>query len=479
MGVVRSGNREQLRDALYGGGDAAMGGFGRREYIEELCTYIKERVESRGRRLPSEIESAPGKGSKLKPFVNYTKTTSLNRCAFLVVVPNRGLAEAVAGGLLFGKKCADEDPGHKDFLGDPDDDFRTGLKISNGEIREAGMYSSDIILSTTKALLEMDNHKVDLSKCFIEDGKQLQNIDTKVKLELGIYAFLSGVSECIFMDADLLQIQNLPAISKVIHIVLNAKPKTQGALNLKSLSSGEDRKRLLFLSDTVTSEIRAIYGKYSPSDASILLGPNQELPLMLGNRGQANSFAFQMFMLAPRDSPQGKVQAFNDLFEFHVSTISKNSGSFIVLVKDSLYAVALKDHLRGHSLMGPTGMLFIDEYTSRNKIKAEQSSNTKRIWVVTERFVFYQRKRLARLLGPLNAQRLLLMHAPDPHLLCLLLPLVDRNSPESPGPYGARVILQVFPGDKFVIERILGRKFSLKKEFQFADHVKFPITFRT
>ncbi|OAG30441.1 hypothetical protein NEDG_01983 [Nematocida displodere] len=445
-----------------------VGGFSRTECVSRVCTFLLERFQHRGRpQLPEKEKRAePGERKKLSSFENRTDTTSLTKCSVLVIAPNLGLISEVVKRLL-------NEPGSRlgessSFYGSEDDNFLIGLKYVDATgFEEASNFTSDLIITTTKHLIELGDHKIDRSQYLVKTEEELAHFDRTAKMALGIYSFLSGIDTTIYLDADLLQMQNMKSVAEVLSIVKESQPRAPKTMNLKYLSSGEEKKAFLLLADTASSEMVALV-REEDSSAQIVIkqstGP-------VSKKGPKNPAIFATVFNNPNMSVIS-------LCEHHLAVLSQETDRFVVLLRDILQVEQLKAYVEGSNLLGANGIFFIDEHTPKNKIKEELKLKNKRIWVVTERFVFFRKTRLPTLLLPFQAQKILSPNIPNRYILSLLknnTGIEDAGDLHDPSPYSSPIILISSKHDEFSIEKLINREFVPQDEFMFEDWIRLEL----
>ncbi|KAI5188386.1 hypothetical protein NECID01_0017 [Nematocida sp. AWRm77] len=518
--AVRMSELERrMQDVLKSGRSGVFGGYSRSACAESVCKYVLHRYSTtktaQALQKIAELPKQETKKRKLTPFENFTDTTSIDRCSVLIVVPNIGMVSVLVRRLLGGKK--EKVSSKEEFYGDQGDDFLIGLKHvgapatdrREGEgseegalseekekkeeekeekektlprFEEASHFSADVIIATTKNLMMMGNRNIDVEKHGITTEEELGVYKRDTKLERGMYSFLSGVDTTIFMDTDVLQLQNIKSLRDIVHIVKETSPTTKKSMHLKYLSSGEEKKQFLFLSRTLTSDILNLAENlgtpYTVEDAREkrrVPGVGASTTLLVDKRGT--------------DSESSKYAFAKHHIERMLETVD-NIKLFVVL-KDAEEVKHLKEAFEGTMLLA-SSIFFIDEHTSRNRIKEQIKGKTKsrtgqkKVWAITERFVFYRKKRLASLLEPFGATHVFSPNIPLLYTLDAILPHTEipctlsgaskhqeERAPSS-SVYSSPVVLVYSKNDKWAVESLTGKPFVPEKAFEYFDYVVFP-----
>jgi len=477
-----------VSEALGSEESAAFGGYTREEGVEAICSYvlrkfrkgkmeeIREKIERKREEERENSAESGAKRTKLTPFRNFTETTSLSRCSAAVFAPNVGmvsefvkrLVDCGSGGNGDGcdRREKKRDVVRKEknainnaeyFVGDPGDDFIIALKYDreSGWFEESSNFAADIVIGTTKGLVDLDRHKIAGKKLVIKSEEDLKQTETKIKLETGMYSFLSGVETIFMMDGDILQLQNMNALCETLMILKEARPAATKSMNLKYLSSGNEKKRIFFFCRAVTPEILNIIKEWGTW--SVHCKP----------REGARREGVEATLISNRDEEQRYRMA-----KHHMEMMSNTCEKLLVVLRDEKQAEKLKEVLKERSLTGNSGVFFIDEHTPRSKIKEECKRNTKKVWVITERFVFYRTKRLDSLLKPFKATKIFSLNVPLFYILRDLIRNTEAaETDEGIQEYRTPLVFLQGKSEEYITQDILGESFSFDEEFQYLDSI--------
>lgn len=505
---------ESLRD----GRDFMMSGVQREVYVESVAKHLLEVLHRRGGGPGScgEEEAAGGRreegGRKvLSSFSNRTATTSLTKCATLVLVPNRGIVDMLLHHLLGGLVKDGNLGGHESaflFCGDPQDECRVGLKRTpGGEIVEVqNMYDSDVILATPLAILatrgrceDPESNRSEENELGGSDDAPAEeavhselNISLSEKMGAGVFDFLSSVSLCIVLDLHILYFQDLTKVSNVLYLVKNSRVRNLGrtAMHINQFSSGEEKKTVKFFSAFENRDIRKLFVKHAVHGAwsreKVVEGVKRSRPVLLffnrerdggGPSGQLGGEGLSGAGLGKRSA------AYCRAFEFHVRNIlgsPATDGATVVVIKNYLYEVLLKHVLLStfselfSKIEGRSPLVFVNEYFSRSKAD-KKIKLRKSVVVVTERFFFYNHERMEVLLKGMGARRAMFMDVPTPFIFEKMAAVLERQEPRFGSPssvYSTQLIVNVTKEDRCELEALFGsrRRKEIEAEMDVLDY---------
>lgn len=454
--------KDELHNCFKKKESGVFGGFSREIYIQELVKYIVERYQKK-KYSERPVQSTSIKKTRLSTYVNQTETTTLNRCTLCVVVPNAGLIAEIVSRLFENKSVLKEKDlklSQYKIVGDENDDFILPLKYTEETgFEETFNISADIIILTTKALITLGDKKIDRKKYFIKEKEELVDFTRKVKNQLNIYAFLSGIDTTVFLDADILQIQNKLSVKELINIIKEAKPMEKQQLNLRYLSSGEEKKAFIFLANIITPEIIKIVEEI-PQHTVISKSTASNNPNNLG------SLKYPVQLILNKNTPETKYR------NHHILNLSNEYEKVLIILKDSVELNQMKTETAESPSVLSNSIFFIDEYTPGNKIKDELKNSTKRVWVITERFIFYRRRRLTRILTPYNPVKVFAPHIVNPYILKIALNTITPQETEDKI-YSAPVILTVRnDSEKYFINELFGKSVIISELFMYTDSIR-------
>ncbi|KAI5171906.1 hypothetical protein NEFER03_1171 [Nematocida sp. LUAm3] len=394
---------EHLRDCFLKE-SKVLGGYTRSEYIKALSEHIKERMQRK--HLPKRTlhpdrhaEEEKKQKSKLSAYENTCSTTSLNRCSVLVLAPNTGIIYELLQMILKEKVSEGIDSDPYSFCGEEEDNFLIGLQYSMHQFKESSNFSSDIIVATTKYLVELGDNRIDSSKCFFENEEELENFERKEKMKLGIYSFLSGVQTIFLLDAHVLQLQNIKNLRETLEIVKESVPSLRFGMDLRYVSSGEEKRNIFCLTDIPTPELLSLAKEI---DGASTVDIGKYLYKRTKNR-----------ITLVREKRASLLEA-----TYHyITTANSSEEKTLVILRDALEVNRIKELLESSSILGISGVFFCDEHTPRNTIKEELEKGRRRIWISTERFIFHRRKRIDKLLHPFLPNKIFSPHILHPEII--------------------------------------------------------------
>ncbi|KAH9386021.1 uncharacterized protein NEMAJ01_0917 [Nematocida major] len=452
--------KADIRECFQRRETGVFGGFSRESYIREIVKYMHDRYEKKQCAEPA-AKKPEAKKSRLSSFENYTETTSINKCTMCVVVPSTGLIAEIVGRLLENRSVLGKEVKDTEYriLGDECDDFMLPLMHTENGFEEASNMQADILMTTTKALVTLGDHKIDRSKYFIAEEEGLADFSRKAKNKLSIYAFLSGVDTAVFLDADILQLQNAVSLRESVKILEEALPAPRQKLNLRYLSSGAEKKAFVFLANVITPCILELAGQM-PEHRVVKKAAGS--PAKKAGRARAET---EIQIKWNKSVPEKRYK------DHHINTLANEFERTLVIVRDSIEMKAMQEEMQSSSMLTDKSIFFIDEFTPGNKIKDELKGGVKRVWVITERFIFYRRKRLSRVITPYNPVKVFSCHMVNPRVLELALKAVDPKKTEH-ALYASPVILTASDEkEKYIIEELLGKEVSTDELFAYSDEV--------
>lgn len=467
--------KNSIREILHKRRSAAVGGYSRKEYIREVCKYLKERyIEDirdlsymKEREEDHQKEDQEGEYKENHPkqkkrclsaFNNYKETSKFSKASLLIIVPNTGLVLEIVKELkMISSTQAEQEYAYEGarisklygycMEGDEDDEFLAGMSYSNGEFAEVPSHEAEIVIATTKYIVEMGGDKIDSSKHFFKTVEELEGFERRVKAEMGVYSFISGVDTVILLDAHILEIQNHKNLEETLCIVKEALPHKGKKMDIRHMSSGEEKKAFIFLMDILTPRILSILEKNKEAFDRYF-----STSLFRSNLFTLPSMTKSLTIHAGR----GKNSVVHALH--HIRILSASEERLLVIVRDLLELNALKEEMHLSSLLGVTDILFIDEHMSRNAIK-EGIKMQKRTWIVTERFIFYRQRRLHQLLHPLEPAHLFAPHVLHP----ITLVLAVKNP--------CKVSIICNRNEEHRVSSIIKREFEIEKEMKYTDYI--------
>ncbi|KAI5191207.1 hypothetical protein NEMIN01_1415 [Nematocida minor] len=446
----------ELRECLQKKTAGVFGGYSKEAYVQEVVCYLIERYQKK-KYNERPAKQPEVKKTRLSSFENYTETTSLNRCTVCIVVPNAGLVAEIVARLLENKSLHLNElrKGQYAMTGDDNDDFILPLNYTEEEgFNETSNYQADIVIATTKALVTLGDKRIDRKKYFIEEKDQLADFKQKVKQEMNMYAFLSGVDTAILMDADILHIQNPLSLLETIRILEESKPAPKQNLNLRYLSSGPEKKAFIFLANIITPELVSISRKYE--HAKVLSKKVTKSTKI------KDSMHFRM----------NKSTEVNKYTEHHINNLTNKCERVLVVLKDSVELKKIEAEITDNSPMSIQGIFFMDEYTPTSKIKDALENRKRRVWIITERFIFYRRKRLSRIVTPFNPVKVFSPHIVNPRLLKLLADTVSPQETED-SIYSSPIILTATStAEEYFLSELFGKQVSISELFAYCDDIK-------
>lgn len=443
-----------------------LGGFKRSEYIKAASEHIKKKMKRKHQRTQKprisgedpprdplskttghprkEEEKEKIQRNKLSSYENTCSTTSLNRCSILVLAPNTGIIYELLQMLLKGRVSEGIDEDLYSLCGEEEDDFLIGLQYVLGEFKESSNFSSDVIISTTKHLVELGDSRIDSSKCFFENEEELENFERKEKMKLGVYSFLSGVQTVFLLDAHILQLQNIKNLRESLGILKEATPSLRFGMDLRYLSSGEEKRRIFALTDIPTPELLSL-AKEVDGTSTVEIGK------YLYKRTKNKITLIRERRKSPLEATY-----------HYITTVNSSEEKNLIILRDALEVNQLKELLESSSILGISGVFFCDEHTPRNTIKEELQTERRRIWITTERFIFHRRRRIERLLHPFLPNKIF-----SPHILH---PEVIRYSSHKRVP----LLLLYSREDRYLLSFLLNQEFSsteAEKDLEYLDRV--------
>ncbi|OAG30279.1 hypothetical protein NEIG_00442 [Nematocida sp. ERTm5] len=459
--------KKELRECFKKKESGLFGGYSKEAYIQEVVKYIFDRYEKKMySERPAQTQN-PKKKTRLSSFENFTETTSLNKCTLCVVVPNAGLIAEIVGRIMAKKSVLGEDikTAQYKIIGDENDDFMLPMMYTGTGFEETYNMQADIVILTTKALVSFGDKKIDRSKYFINTTEELEDFTRKAKQDLNVYAFLSGVDTVILLDADILLIQNSVAFYETLKILEEAKPAPKQYMNLRYLSSGEEKKSFIFLGEVIPPKLVSFIEKMP----SYVIVSKKECAQERQSSRQRESLCspYKVCLKANRHTSPEKYA------EHHITNLSNDYERSLVIVRDSVEMEAIKAEIQNASGYTAKTILFIDEFTTESKIKEELKKGCmKRVWVITERFIFYRRKRLPRILTPYNPIKVFAPYIVNPKLLqTVLIKVIDPQDTEH-ALYNSPIILTVSnDAERYFISEICGRPVALDQLFEYTDEV--------
>ncbi|KAI5186450.1 hypothetical protein NEHOM01_1483 [Nematocida homosporus] len=422
-----------------------LGGFKRSEYLEGLTQWI---LTGKSNRTVKEIKkdtSPTVKKCRLSAYDNPRTITALNRCRIVVLVPNIGLVEELVRRLVLGKssELTEDMETDQSFWGNPGDDFIIGLGRVEDHFTERSLFGAEVIISTTKALVDLDNNKIDSSQYLIKNEAELEGFERKAKIEMGVYSFLSSAETVFLLEADLMQAQNIKGLTESLQIIQDATPSKRQEMNLKYLSSGEERKQFIMCTNLPTPEVLGL-GRQFGHEMQVIMGRSAK---------PTKSYKYPLKILNGAQKDPIQVAA------HYISTLPDSVTRLLVVVKDALAASALKKTLEESALLGLTGIFIADEHVPRNQVKEMIGSPKIRIWITTERFVFYRRKRLHQLLYPFIPTLGLSPYVCHPSTLRLI------NAHKVP------FTLLYNQDEQYLTSALLRKSFDPKVDFEYLDFI--------
>lgn len=467
-----------ILEALQAGRSSVIQGFPREACVDAICAYILRRYRRPTRPCRDTKEPKPSgeitpekekKRRKLTPFVNETETTALTRCTSMVVVPNIGLLREIVKGLMgLPRETLLGNPGM--LFGEEEDAFLITLQY-NEETKtftEEISFRSDIVLTTSRQLVELGDKSIDRSKYLIEKKEELEDFDRKAKIEMGVYSFISGVDTVVFLDTHLLARQNARALEECVSIVMQARPVNPRRLNLNYISSGEEKKYFYFLGSSVTHEVLSMLEAQNISPRVINKSIEKKTLVSKGKGEKVPEVGIALLDATGKDSAV--------LAEHHINLLARSSARVLVVLRDVLDIQRLRDKLQGTSLLGVSGIFFLDEHIPRRKVKEEISGGAKKIWAVTERFFFYRRGHLQRLLAPFRAEKALFLNVPDAQTLSDVLKHSDivrteQEKEEADGICSVPILVLARKRERYSIELLLQKAFEPEEAFRHVDWI--------
>lgn len=447
--------QQELRNCLERRTSLLVGGYSRESYIDEVVRYINERYrEKKYKEKP--VHTQEIKKTRLSSFENHTETTSINRCTVCIVAPNTGLIAEIVGRVMHNKSVLENEVKKNvyNMLGETNDDFILPLTYSdkNG-FEETSNMQADIVITTMKALVTMGDHKIDRKKYFINEKEELEGFKQKIKHDMNIYAFLSGVDTIILIDADILEIQNAVSLRETLKIMEDAKPSPKQQLNLRYISSGKEKKAFIFLANIITPMLSKTVEMYSDCKIVSKLAVDHAL--------QDCSINIRL----------DRSTDINTYVEHHVANLSELYGRVLLVVKDSIELKSIEEGIKNNSPISIQSIFFMDEYTPKTKIKEALESKKKRAWVVTERFIFYRRKRLSRIITPYDPVKVFSPHVINPRLLGILNQAVCLQETDD-NEYRSPIIMRAqSPADEYFLSEFFERKVTIDEIFAYADDI--------
>ncbi|KAI5181585.1 hypothetical protein NEOKW01_1761 [Nematocida sp. AWRm80] len=449
----------ELAEILLRKESGVFGGYSRTKYVHEVCTYIIKRYSDPRGYFAKREDKKSVKKLKLSSFDNYTSTTAINRCLVLVVVPNIGMIKEIITRICYNSRTESLRTRY-DFFGDPEDSFFIGLRYSseNG-FEESSISGATLVIATPTGIVTMGDEKIDRSKYHIKSEEELKSFERTVKIEMGIYSFLSSVDTAIFLDTDLLELQSIISLEELILILKEAQPSKPKQMDLKYLSSGEEKKSFVFLSTVITSGILHLAQKYTSSEGYALRTATPKKRI-------APRYPITVYQKKPSIS-------FSALALYYINALLSTQDKTLIVLKDSIQVAKVMEEVNNSSITGTTGVLFIDEHTSKTLIKEELQKENKFIWVITERFIFYRRKRLSRLISPFDPKKIISPFVINPEILSILLEHTNPLSSDSPL-FFSPILVTFSEDDQPAINYLLGAEFNAQTEFQYSDYTTIP-----
>lgn len=446
---------KELSESLAKKESLLVGGYSKDAYIEEVVQYILDRYQKKIYREKA-LVPPPAKKTRLTPFENRTETTSINRCAVCIILPNAGLIAEIASRIIQNKSMLGKEAlksSQYSITGDDSDDFLLPLKYTEEEgFEETTNLQADIVITTTKALVTMGDKRIDRKKHFINEKEELVDFKRKIKHEMNVYAFLSGVDTTILVDADILQIQNEIALEESVKIIEESKPAPKEQLNLRYISSGEEKKAFIFLANIITPKIASMVSMLP--NHKIVSKPVDK-PVKIG------------YSMCIKIDQSTEINTYTD---HHITNLSEKYEKILVVVKDSVELKGIEEEIKNNSLMGAHRIFFVDEYTPKNKIKEELESKKKRVWVITERFIFYRKKRLPRIITPYDPVKIFSPHIVNPRILKILAKTVDPQETKC-SEYSCPVIMRAeHTTDEYFLSELFGQKVTIEELFAYSDN---------
>ncbi|KAI5161927.1 hypothetical protein NEAUS03_1832 [Nematocida ausubeli] len=457
--------KKSLRECFKTKASAVFGEFSRNAYLREVVKYITDRYAKK-KYSERQAPQPPQKKTRLSSFENFTETTSINKCTLCVVVPNKGLIAEIVARLMAKKSILGEDIKAEKYaiIGDEDDDFMMPLMYAEGEFKEAYNSQADVILATTKAMVTLGDQKLDRSKYFIQTAEELVDFARKAKNDLNIYSFLSGVDTVIVLDADILLIQNSVSFYETLKILEEARPAIRPQMNLRYLSSGEEKKAFVFLA-----------GVISPALVSLI----EKKPghMIVSKKESAEPASSEMLKSTPACYPYSvclklnKTVATEKYADHHITTLLNSYERTLVIVKDSVEMEKIKAEIHNSSGFAEKNIFFIDEFTAESKIKEEiKSKILRKVWIITERFIFYRKKRLSRILTPYSPIKIFAPYVVNPRILQLAISKTEDLEETENGLYNAPITLVISSEEeRYFVNDLFGQQVSISKLFEYSD----------
>ncbi|KAH9979023.1 hypothetical protein BGW80DRAFT_1435317 [Lactifluus volemus] len=391
-------------------------------------TSIPEDVQDQGFTRPSMLILLPFRSSAtrwLESLITHTPPPSFQIENMSRFRKEFGLPEGVADKFASAEPDAYPPDHVETFEGNPDDNFRVGLKLTRKSLRLfTEFYGSDIIIASPLGLR--------------------MNFD-----------FLSSIEILIADQVDALTMQNWEH-TQFVFSHLNQLPKESHDADFSRIKPWYLDGHAAFVRQTIllsayeTPEIRGLYNESLRNLAGKVRTLRRWAPVQVPKASTSSQSFIQFDCTSPKDELEKRFAYFTNQLLPLVLKSAVQSANTVIFVPSSLDFIRIQNYFRKKQL----SFAVLSEYTTNQDIsRARQAffSGKKSFLIISERFHFYRRYKIRGI-------RNLIFYGPPDHAVFyteyLSYPFLDDGVESSD--VTCRVLYSRY--DWFRMERIAGTK---------------------